>query len=97
MKQTVEMSEIISKIFAGRIKFKTTMINNVNDEKTNDVTGTLRLLTSPIFRGANLLCERTNSVRLVLNNALLQADNAAVKTTKLITPAATLTPNALKT
>ena len=73
------------------------MINNVNDEKTSDVTGTLRLLTSPIFRGANLLCERTNSVRLVLNNALLHADKAAVKTTKLITPAAIFTPNALKT
>ena len=97
MKQTVEMSEIISKILAGRIKFKTTMINNVNDEKTNDVTGTFRLLTSPIFRGANLLWESTNSVRLVLNNALLHADKAAVKTTKLITPAATFTPKALKT
>ena len=96
-KLTVAMPEMISKIAAGKKKFKITITNKITDEKTKALTGTLRLLLLPCFFEACPLFAKTNNVRLVLKIALLQADKAAVKTTKLMTPAAILMPMPLNT
>ena len=41
-KLTVAMPEMISKIAAGKKKFKITITNRITDEKTKALTGTLR-------------------------------------------------------
>ena len=66
-------------------------------EKNNALEGTLRVVSLAKGAGAFLSLASENTIRLVLKMALLHAEAADVRTTKLTIPAAAAIPTATKT
>ena len=96
-KQTVEIPEIKENTPSGITQFRTIVIPTTTLDINNAIAGVLFLFNFAKVFGALSSFANPYNIRLVLNNAELQADAAEDKTTKLIILAAAAIPIELNT